>query len=200
VGAVIGFVKGKSAATIPGAPLVSSISELFEFSRSREMRDGDFGNLLESNLITEIKPGELDKVQFKTRESMHQAYDSTIIDPQRSPDSSVSDMNIPQDLIEGNYRADGSVGDANKIRRREPELVFPDEIQADSSVKKISTENNEVKSIIPNQIDLNSDSLAPLERSENFMQSNPINDTSTPREKPKPEIPSQIDFSKEIIR
>ena len=201
VGSIIGFISGQNAAQIPGQPLVSSINELFEYSRSKEMRDGDFGTLLESNLINEFQHGELAKAQFRTRESMHQAYDSNIIDPQRSPALSLADMNIPQDLIEGNYRADGT--DVNKIKRREPDAISPEGIQADklsplpvdenaNAVRKI---DNEVKSIIPNQID-----LSPTPKNENLSPEKSSGDTSTPREKAKPEIPSQIDYSQEIIR
>jgi hypothetical protein len=123
-------------------------------------------------------------------------------------------MNIPQDLIEGNYKTESPEGDVNKIKRRPPESLLPEEVKANklapididenfnpnNSVKKFSTTNNESKSEIPNQIDLNPDRLIPLETIENLIQEKPIRDSSTPRDKPKQEIPGQIDYSKEIIR
>ena len=213
-GAIMGFINGKEAAKIPGEPLAASIKDLFEYERSKEMRDGDFGNFLENNLIAESQYNDLDKTQFRTRESMSQAYDNIPIDPQTSPALSLADMNIPQDLIDGNYKTEGSVGSVNTIKRRTPESLLPEEIKADklapletdenfksdNSVKKLSTPSNEVKSEIPSQIDLNPDKLAPAEKNENLVPDKSINNISTPREKSQPEIPSQIDYSKEIIR
>ena len=220
IGAIIGFTKGKNAATIGGEPIAASMNELFEFERSRQMRDGDFGSLLESNLITQSmhSNNELDKMQFRTREPMNQVYSSTLIEPRTSPDLSVADMNIPQGLIEGNYRNTPPAGDASRIDRRLPDstpleganvnrslapLQVDNNPALNDSVNRLSAPRNESRDRIPNQIDLNVDKspigdIMSSEANESSISDRPVQRLSNPRDESK--IPSQIDYSKEIIR
>ena len=217
VGAVIGIVLGNHAASIPGAPLVSSMNDLLEYARYREKPDGDFGNMLESSLIAEVKYRELDKTQFRTREPMNQAYNNIPIEPQTSQALSVADMNVPQDLIEGNYRDNPIAGDVNIIKRRSTESLIPAEIKtdglapletdekfkSDNTVKNLSATEGKLKPEIPNQIDLNSDKLTSPATSEKIIIDKTEKDLTIPNEsrnKSQPKIPGQIDTGKEIIR
>jgi hypothetical protein len=213
IGAVIGYINGKNAAQIGGQPLVTSMNDLFSYARSKEMRDGDFGSLIESNLIAEPQYNDLTKVRFRTREPMHQTFDNILIEPRTTHPLSVANMNIPQGLIEGNYRSERPAGDVGRVDRRPtdstlPEAVVPnrlapletDEFRTiDRSVNRLSQTQD--LSRIPNQIDRNLDSLIPLEEtSEPEIRNRSIERPSQPQDPSKSRIPEQIDLSSEIIR
>jgi len=82
-GMILGYNRGKDAALIKSPPLVNSTNEVFELDAMKEMDEGDFSSMLESEKINEMKSTEPAKAKYPSRENLEPEIDRAIVEPEK---------------------------------------------------------------------------------------------------------------------
>mgnify|MGYP001172847479 CR=1 FL=1 len=121
VGAFIwGAVKGREAAEIKSAPIVSSTNEVFDVDIKRENEGGNFSALLDSEVINEMKSIEAEKMRFPTKTNLEPETDRGIVEPDFGRKTREStEVRNPEPLIEGDYRPGGGpAADVRPVEKR----------------------------------------------------------------------------------
>jgi len=117
-GIIIGFISGRESARIKAPPLARTANETFDVDISREKDEGNFGSMLESQLLNETRYSKLNKVRFPSKENMSPYYQKGIIEHDKGKKDDGSDMLYDPKQFEGKYRPDDSVkGDVEPLKR-----------------------------------------------------------------------------------
>ena len=121
VGAFIwGAMRGREAAEIKSAPIVSSTNEVFDVDVKRENEGGNFSAMLDSEVINEMKSIDTEKMRFPTKTNLEPEADRGIVEPdfgRKAMESPV--VRDPEPLLEGDYRSkDGPAADVRPVEKR----------------------------------------------------------------------------------
>ncbi len=105
VAMIIGFNMGKESARIKSPPLAKNVNDTFEIDISREKSDGDFGSLLESQVLTESRYTRPMEKPYKISQDLTPEHEVGIIDDtkqrQKKP---IPELRNQKDILEGKYR------------------------------------------------------------------------------------------------
>jgi len=135
IGAYFGYNMGHDAARIKSPPLIDLTNEVFDIDIGRQKTEGNFSEMLDSDLIHEGKKGEPDRVTYPAQQSIEPESDDGIIEaPTTAKRKMTPSIAADEPVFEGEYRAKkfqkGDVKEAGKdIRAMDStaELITGDE-------------------------------------------------------------------------
>lgn len=105
IAVIIGYNMGKESARIKSPPLAKNVNDAFEIDISREKKDGDFGSLLESQVLTESRYTRPTEKPYKISGDLKPEYEVGIIDSTRKKRRKPSpELRHQSDILEGKYR------------------------------------------------------------------------------------------------
>lgn len=87
VGIVIGYNMGTKSARIKSDPLAEFVNDTFKIDINKEKADGDFSDMLESEIVNESTMNNFTKSNFPTRENLN---------PELSKEAVESENKIPE--------------------------------------------------------------------------------------------------------
>ena len=87
VGIVIGYNMGTKSARIKSDPLAEFVNDTFKIDINKERADGDFSDMLESEIVNESTMNNFTKSNFPTRENLN---------PELSKEAVESENKIPE--------------------------------------------------------------------------------------------------------
>lgn len=92
VGIVIGYNMGTKSAKIKSNPLAEFVNDTFKIDINKEKKDGDFSDLLESEIVNESPMNNFNKSTFPTRENLNPELKKEVIESEsKIPEPDVLD-------------------------------------------------------------------------------------------------------------
>jgi hypothetical protein len=117
IGIVIGYNMGTKSARIKNDPLAEFVNDTFKIDINKEKADGDFSDMLESEIVNESTMNNFTKSNFPARENLN---------PELSKEAVESENKIPEpDVMNKPFKPETPVD----------EQVNTDKIQSDQSMK-----------------------------------------------------------------
>lgn len=99
IGIVIGINLGKDSARIKSEPLAEFVNDTFRIDLNREKENGDFAEMLESEMMKESPINTFDKAEFPTQERLEPEYGKDPIEAQnRIPDPDIISRPYKNDI------------------------------------------------------------------------------------------------------
>jgi len=127
VGIVIGYNMGTKSARIKSDPLAEFVNDTFKIDINKERADGDFSEMLESEIINESPMNNFTKSTFPTRENLN---------PELSKEAIESENKIPEpDVMDKPFKPETPVD----------EKFNANQTQTDQSMKVLDKSFNENK-------------------------------------------------------
>jgi hypothetical protein len=83
VGIVVGYNRGKSAATIKSDPLAKFTNQVFDLDIKKEREDGKFGDMLDTEAINELKTSDPNKIKYPSKDRFDPDFDAGIVEAGR---------------------------------------------------------------------------------------------------------------------
>ena len=129
VAVVSGYRLGKENAKIKSRPLLDITNDIFNIDIKKEKEDGDFTNMLESEIINETSQSDLRKEEFPTQDRLEPNLDKGIIDATRDKKIKTSpELDNRNQLIDDDY---------NSIDSKKSEVRSLDEIDKKNEIRGI---------------------------------------------------------------
>ena len=105
VGIVVGYKMGTKSAKIKSDPLAEFVNDTFKIDINKERADGDFSDMLESEIVNESPMNNFNKSNFPTRETMNPEISKEVIE---------SSNKIPEpDLMDKPFKPETPVDEKN---------------------------------------------------------------------------------------
>jgi len=152
VGLFIGYNMGTKSAKIKSDPLAQFVNDTFKIDINKERADGDFSDMLESEIVNESPMNNFNKSSFPTRENLNPELRKEVIE---------SENKIPEpDLIDKPFKPETPVNeqfnqnqpqydqsvrvlDKTVKENRSESVIFKDD-----DIKKIPPKTQDDKNII----------------------------------------------------
>ncbi len=113
VGIYIGYSMGTKSARIKSDPLAEFVNDTFKIDINKERADGDFSDMLESEIVNESPMNNFNKTNFPTRENLNPELSKEVIESSNKiPEPDVMDKPFkPQTPIDEKFNADQTKND-----------------------------------------------------------------------------------------
>ncbi len=101
---IIGGIKGRESAKIKSPPIIGSTDDVFSISKERGSEEGRFNEMLEGDIINELKAGNPDKTRFKSREGLNAESRLEPFEMERDKRRRAAvDIDVNDSPVEGEY-------------------------------------------------------------------------------------------------
>lgn len=113
IGIVIGYNMGTKSARIKSDPLAEFVNDTFKIDINKERADGDFSDMLESEIVNESPMNNFTKSNFPTRENLNPELSKEAIESEnRIPEPDVMDKPFkPETPVDEKFNADRTQSD-----------------------------------------------------------------------------------------
>jgi len=145
IGLFIGYNMGTKSARIKSDPLAEFVNDTFKIDINKEKSDGDFSDMLESEIINESPMNSFNKSTFPTRENLNPELSKEVIESQnRIPEPDVMDKPFkPETPIDEKFNSN--------LNQNDPSIKVIDKTFKDNNTGDIIFKNVENKNIPPDK-------------------------------------------------
>jgi len=143
VGIFIGYNMGTKSAKIKSDPLAKFVNDTFKIDINKERANGDFSEMLESEIVNESPMNNFNKSAFPTRENLN---------PEIRKEAVESENKIPEpDLIDKPFKPETPVNEKfnqNQSKNDQP-IKALDKTFKDNNTESVIIKDEETKKAVP---------------------------------------------------
>ncbi len=160
VGIFIGYNMGTKSARIKSDPLAEFVNDTFKIDINKERTNGDFSDMLESEIVNESPMNNFNKSTFSTRETLNPELNKAVIESQNKiPEPDVLDKPFkPETPIDEKFNADQTKNDQSvKVldksfnENKSENIIFKNDDIKNKTPEKIKDDKNVIQILEKNK-------------------------------------------------
>jgi hypothetical protein len=141
VGIFVGYNMGTKSAKIKSNPLAEYVNDTFKIDINKKRADGDFSDILESEIINETTMNNFNKSSFSTRENLNPELSKEVIE---------SKNKIPEpDLIDKPFKPETPIDEKMNLNKNDTSVKILDKTINDGKSENIIFKNEDNKNKTP---------------------------------------------------